>query len=71
MGTRQWPLGLLSMHDGEASPARLSRTMWSAREAQGRGITEGRRPGCRQAPNSSDSKTKQAFKMPSLMKSEC
>lgn len=29
--------------------------------------------GCsrRQAPNSSDSKTKQAFKMPSLMKSEC
>lgn len=48
---------------------------WDAVECQGNpregGLLRGGGRGCRQAPNSSDSKTKQAFKMPSLMKSEC
>lgn len=38
---------------------------------KGGGLLRGGGRGCRQAPNSSDLKTKQAFKMPSLMKSEC
>lgn len=37
VGTRQWLSGPLGPHGGEASPARLSRMLWSARETQGRG----------------------------------